>query len=117
MYTKISLYCIYSSIMIRAAKDRGRVVGGACNQAEGDRQGRGTGRGFLGSGKGGKERVPGPYRLPVYDISEIAFILVKNFLKYFNNYRLPIGSYRLTLCTTRGPFMVDKRVCVPRVTG
>lgn len=89
--------------------------------------GRGTGGGFLGSGKGGKERGPGPYRLPIHYIYEIGLPLyanlriglniVKIILKNLNNYRLSIGSYRLTLCTTEGPFMVDKRICVPRVTG
>jgi hypothetical protein len=77
----------------------------------------GTGRGFLGSGKGGKERGPGPYRLPIHVILRIGLNIVKKIIIILNNYRLPIGSYRLTLCTTEGPFMVDKRICVPRVTG
>lgn len=91
--------------------------GGYVQVRKAGQTGRGTGRGFLGSGKGGKERGPGPYRLPIHDIFEIALNFIKIILKYFNNYRLPIGSYRLSLCTTKGPFMVDKRVCVPRVTG
>lgn len=91
---------------------------GKCMRA--GQTGRGTGRGFLGSGKGGKERGPGPYRLPIHYFYKIALriglIFAKNILNFIGRYRLPIESYRL-LCTTEGPFMVDKRICVPRVTG